>query len=186
MRPSTEGQRLLLDAPESLAVIAKAVGASKQAVSYWRRGDKLPGDSAREALRVTYGIPVDAWDRAPGGVSDRPSPPADRPPRPPSDRSGALQSPIEIAEEQLRMLLELQQESDDHSPAVRLKLASEINRTNEKRASLLDKTRSLSRQFWESHEGVAFREGALSILADYPEAEERFLDLCDRMLGAGQ
>jgi hypothetical protein len=61
----TEGQRLLRLLPHSLAVIGSAVGVTKQAVAFWRGGDKLPEERARRRLQAEYGIPVETWGRAP-------------------------------------------------------------------------------------------------------------------------
>lgn len=177
--PATEGQRLLLAVPETHDAIAKRVGASKQAVSYWRRGEKLPGAPARAALRTAYSIDTAAWDRVPSCAA----PPPARPATPP-DPSEPLQSPIEIAETQLRMLLELQRNEPDQAPAARVKLAAEIRGMNRDRMALLDKTRTIAVQFWESHSGVAFLEALLDVLTDFPEAKQRVIELCERVIGA--
>ena len=70
---ASEGQRLLRELPGSLGVIAEALGASRQAVSTWRRGDRLPGRKARKRICDVYGIPVDAWARRPGTAPSGPT-----------------------------------------------------------------------------------------------------------------
>lgn len=66
--PRTEGQRLLVDVPGSLADVAKELGVGRTTVSDWRRGAKSPGVKARAKLRKAYGIPTDAWDMASGSA----------------------------------------------------------------------------------------------------------------------
>lgn len=57
-----EGQRLLMAVPASLRDIAAKSKTTRQAVSMWRRGEKLPSASVRAALEAAYAIPFDAWD----------------------------------------------------------------------------------------------------------------------------
>lgn len=63
--PKSEGQRLLVASTDSHGDVARAVGASKQIVSCWRRGSKVPAPEARAKIEAAYGIPVTAWDRVP-------------------------------------------------------------------------------------------------------------------------
>lgn len=67
-RPSTEGQRRLLEVPASLSVIAKAVGCSKALAGYWRTGKKVPSVALRTRLSEVYGIPPATWELAPGAA----------------------------------------------------------------------------------------------------------------------
>jgi hypothetical protein len=67
-RLENEGQRRLLEIPDSQAEVAAAVGCSKPLVGFWRQAKNVPSDRLREALEREYGIPAGAWDRLPGTV----------------------------------------------------------------------------------------------------------------------
>lgn len=74
----SEGQRLLMELPGSLATIAEEMGAkSPQVVHNWRNGYKVPNAAARAALQDVFGIPTRAWaigPLRPGGALP-PAPP---------------------------------------------------------------------------------------------------------------
>jgi hypothetical protein len=89
----SEGQRLLLLVPGSLAKIAAQAGCkSKQSVLNWRTGERKPNAPERAKLSLTLGIPVRTWALRPGtatapdapdaavaaggGLVDMPAPPA--------------------------------------------------------------------------------------------------------------
>lgn len=61
----TEGQRLLRELPHTLSQIGEVAGVSKQAVSMWTKGAKLPDEHARRRLLAEYAIPLAAWARPP-------------------------------------------------------------------------------------------------------------------------
>ena len=61
-----EGQRRLTMVDASHGAVAMKVGVSKQVVSMWRKGAKMPSLPARAKLATAYGIPVEAWEREPG------------------------------------------------------------------------------------------------------------------------
>lgn len=61
----SEGHRLLMCVPASLTSIAAVANTSKQAVSFWRTGRKVPGAAARAALEAAYGIPAASWGDQP-------------------------------------------------------------------------------------------------------------------------
>src|SRR5690606_736833 len=67
----SEGARLLADSGDSIRRIAEKVGVAKEMARLWRTGAKLPSDENRRKLQEIYGIPVDAWDRAPGSKPKR-------------------------------------------------------------------------------------------------------------------
>jgi transcriptional regulator with XRE-family HTH domain len=56
---------LLSRLPETSAQIASAVGVSRQAVDYWRHGEKKPDTGKRGLLQQTYGVSASAWDEYP-------------------------------------------------------------------------------------------------------------------------
>lgn len=66
--PRTEGQRQLLEVPDSLAAIATKVGCSKPLAGFWRAGAKSPSSAMRARLEEAYAIPAPAWDLAPGAT----------------------------------------------------------------------------------------------------------------------
>jgi hypothetical protein len=72
----SEGQRLLLCAPESLTQVAAAVGVSKQVVSRWRQGRKVPNVQHRLRLQTALGISAEEWVHEPSGPAP---PPVERP-----------------------------------------------------------------------------------------------------------
>lgn len=59
----SSGQRMLCQVPFSAAQVGARVGVSKQSVSYWRLGRKVPSPEAREKLFDLYGIAPTAWVR---------------------------------------------------------------------------------------------------------------------------
>lgn len=63
----TEGQRLLLEVPGTLAAIGKKIGGVKtpQSVLNWRTGVSIPGPEARARIQAAFSIPVIAWARLP-------------------------------------------------------------------------------------------------------------------------
>jgi len=64
--PSTEGQRLICNAPGSLAIVAAAVGVDKSTVGLWRAGQRVPNERQRLKLSTVYGIPAESWGERPG------------------------------------------------------------------------------------------------------------------------
>jgi transcriptional regulator with XRE-family HTH domain len=68
----SEGQRLLLCIPLSLSQIGRSVGLSKQIVSEWRYGRRVPSVGARLRLQTAFGIDADAWTQEPTGPAPDP------------------------------------------------------------------------------------------------------------------
>jgi hypothetical protein len=62
--PRSEGHRLLLEVPDSLATVARAAGVGKTSAHRWISGESVPEPEARRNLKKAYGIPVEAWDQA--------------------------------------------------------------------------------------------------------------------------
>lgn len=108
--PKTEGQRQLLAVDGSLSAIASKLGGSKQMVSCWRRGTKLPGNANREKLARVYGIESAAWDRAPSEDAAPPAKPAGPAPAPPLP--APTRSTLEEVEHELETLRSLSREPD--------------------------------------------------------------------------
>src|SRR4051812_43906185 len=72
----SEGARLLAAVRGSVQLIADATGTSKQAVSAWRTGVRVPDEDGRRRLRDAYAIPLAAWDRPPHSTSKKQKTPA--------------------------------------------------------------------------------------------------------------
>jgi transcriptional regulator with XRE-family HTH domain len=71
MRPATvdtEGRRLLLAVPGSLAELAAQVGCSRQTVANWRRGLKLPEPHHRAKIFAAWAIQPEAWALEPASA----------------------------------------------------------------------------------------------------------------------
>jgi transcriptional regulator with XRE-family HTH domain len=66
--PTSEGQRLLQALDMSYAAIADAIGTSKQSVSNWHRGKKVPAQATRKKLQSAFGIDPKAWDSVPSAA----------------------------------------------------------------------------------------------------------------------
>lgn len=75
----SEGQRQLIAVPATLREIAENLGGavSVQAVSAWRRGEKVPAAGPRAGLAAVYGIAPETWGYLPVAA------PAAGPPAPP-------------------------------------------------------------------------------------------------------
>ncbi|MBZ0120873.1 MAG: hypothetical protein K8H88_28015 [Sandaracinaceae bacterium] len=112
----SEGQRLLQAVPASHAEIAAALGTTKQAVSYWRRGNKTPDLANRLVLRDRYGIAPDAWEQLPSTAAAG-APAAAAPPMP--VRTGS-ETTLDEVELQLAQLHQIQAGSLIASERVRL------------------------------------------------------------------
>lgn len=105
----TEGQRLFLLVPGSLASVAERVGcSSKQTVANWRAGTKSPGPAMRSAIERAYGIPVSAWERPPESDA-RPAPPS----RKESPLSGGERAPAQTMDEVLDLLKFVRKQMDE-------------------------------------------------------------------------
>src|SRR4051812_20128972 len=61
----TDGQRLLASVRGSTQLIGDSIGATKQAVSLWRTGARVPDEMLRRKLHTEFRIPPTAWDVAP-------------------------------------------------------------------------------------------------------------------------
>jgi transcriptional regulator with XRE-family HTH domain len=60
----SEGARLLRSKGRQ-SEIARRTGVTQATVSFWMNAKYSPDHAARMVLQRVYGIPMDAWDRAP-------------------------------------------------------------------------------------------------------------------------
>jgi transcriptional regulator with XRE-family HTH domain len=110
--------------PASLAAIADAAASSKQAVSNWRSGKKVPGAAARAQLEAAYAIPAASWGQKPvGRASSLPPARTSSSPPPPC----ALPTTMQGVEELLRVVRE-DRRAAGMLPSERMKLVGEETR----------------------------------------------------------
>lgn len=62
---STEGQAQLSALEQTGAEIAARLGVSRETVSAWRRGRKVPSTKQRVELKAAYGIASASWEHVP-------------------------------------------------------------------------------------------------------------------------
>src|SRR5664279_4130879 len=62
---ASEGQRLLLADPRSLAQLSEALDYAWGSIGRWRTGMQLPNEAARAKLFEVLGIPTGSWDVLP-------------------------------------------------------------------------------------------------------------------------
>lgn len=65
----SEGQRLFAAIKGSQQQVADEIGATRQAVAWWRNGSRIPEERYRVKLHARFAIPPDAWERVPGDTS---------------------------------------------------------------------------------------------------------------------
>ncbi len=184
--PRTEGQRRLLEVPDSLSVIAAAVGVGKTVVSYWRSGEKLPGPGPRARLREAYGIEPADWERVPGArpaparaASSSSSASSAGPAAPPAGK------PTTIAEvdEQLRMLRELQEEPG-LVPSERVRLADSMGKLLAIKARLERDAELLEDRIVREHPFYGRLEATiLAALRPFPDAARAVADALGELEG---
>lgn len=170
--PRTEGQRLLLEVAASQAEVAAAVGASRAAVGFWRRGEKLPGATARAKLKAAYGIDPTAWDRKVGAPASRPAAStASAPTSAPKRLSArASTSTLDEVNEQLEMLRALQRD-DELLAGERVRLADSVGKLLAIKARLERDQELLEDRIVRQHPFYARLKGAvLEALKSHPDA----------------
>lgn len=160
---TNDGQRALLATGVRATEISRATGASKQSVSQWRLGHKIPSEAQRAKLQVLYGIDVSAWNLSPGAK------PRSRPTEPTSIDPATMSTIDEIHAHQ-RRVLEL---VDDPSftPPMRMRLLDVYTRAlslkvkmDERRETLEDRAVRES-AFWKRS-----KVAILLALKPYPDA----------------
>jgi transcriptional regulator with XRE-family HTH domain len=57
----SEGSRLLGAVEMTQKQIAVRVGVSRATVAMWIRGERVPNEDHRDALRMAFRIPIEAW-----------------------------------------------------------------------------------------------------------------------------
>lgn len=176
-RLSTEGHRQLLALTASGSEIGRRVGVSKQAVSLWRGGQRVPDHDARAALAREFGIPSRAWDERAAEASPMRQ---EGPPRAeqgeaaePSDRPvtgalGATLGDLEVLIEQLKQAL-----ADDRlAPVVRASLSGRLTAALELRSRLQGDSRTDEAKLAQSPAWARLEAAMASALAPYPQAAE--------------
>jgi transcriptional regulator with XRE-family HTH domain len=69
--PASEGQRQLRELGASQREIGAAVGVAHQTAGRWLNGNKAPGPDHRAKLAEVFGVPAEAWNRAPTPTEPR-------------------------------------------------------------------------------------------------------------------
>ncbi len=180
--PRTEGQRRLLEVPDSLSTIAERCGVGKTVVSYWRSGVKTPGPGPRGALRDAYGIDPGDWDLRPSTGSTRPQSPTHRVQAPRPAPSGKPTT-LEEVEEQLTHLYALQ--GQDVEPSVAVRLADSVGKLLaikarlERENELLEDKVVRSHPFWRR-----LKAAVLEALKRHPDAARDVAEALERVEGA--
>lgn len=180
-RPRTEGQRLLAGVLASLGDIARKVGcSSRQTVSDWRSGAKVPGAAFRQRLQEEYGIPAEAWDHQP--ANGRPVPTA-----PPSS-SPAASAPKTTLDQCLALIHDTERDLTEEQceecgrggklvPAERVKLRDTLARALslrhrlESAGELIEDRIVLQHPTWKRMKAVMLR-----VLTRHPEALREMLE----------
>lgn len=182
-RNRTEGQRLLRLLTASGAEIARKVGVSAPLITYWRKGDKLPGPDKRRALEEHWGIPAAAWDQRP--QRQEPEEAQDEPERP--ERSEPRASSPEPATGQRRRavghpslaqvqsqiaLLERRMEDPAISDDALARFVSQHTQLLKLQATLQGDARTDEERLAQSAAWAAVEAALARGLTGYPEAAE--------------
>lgn len=173
----SEGQRLLQAVDASHADIAVAVGATKQAVSYWRRGSKTPDLAKRMRLHELYGIEASAWERPPasGPASTASSP--SLPSLPP--RSGT-ETTLQECEAQLAHLHALM--SAALVPSERVRLADVYGKQLALKARLEREQELVEDRLVREHPAwKRIRDSLLAALRPWPDAAKAVAQTLERL-----
>jgi len=182
----SEGQRLLMLVPGSLADIAEVTRCkSRQSPLNWRNGVNQPDIAQRAALFGAYGIPALSWSQPPATQGAEASPPVGgnghaAPPAAPD--TGPPPTTLESC---LRLLSKIRAESErDLLPAERVKLADTEARILTLRHKLeLEASLSEDRIIREHPRWAAVRRAILGALAGHPAASRA---VCDALANLGQ
>lgn len=164
-RPRTEGQRQLLALGTSGAELARQLEVSKQTVSCWRSGEKLPGLPTRSALELACGIPVIAWEQAPAG---QPEPPPTTPTQP--DAAGPISTRAEAIETYRSLSERKRQLPADTAEGERNKLDSLILSALTLLSRMDEREESSMERFLKSAEWRRMRGVFVTALVPHPEA----------------
>lgn len=172
IEPRTEGQRLLLEVNGTHAEVGARIGASKQSVSYWRRGEKIPGAKARAALREAYGIEPAAWELRPGAGDAAPSAasPESLPPQPPRAPRARTMTLDEVVAE-LDYLHDLRRDGK-LMPSEKVRLSDSISKNLALKARLERDQELLEDRIVREHPmwKVRIKPAILGALKPYPDA----------------
>jgi transcriptional regulator with XRE-family HTH domain len=161
--PRTEGQRLLVAVSGSHSEVAAKLGGktTKQSISEWRLGQKVPGAAARARIQATLGIEPDAWSRQPGGGQQATQAPAALP---------ALGGELEHLEELLRDLRQLRSDRG-LTASERARVAGEETKTLRRIAELRDASKLTEARYVHEHPGwQRLKRALLDALKKHPDA----------------
>lgn len=178
--PTTEGQRLLMAVPETHAAVGAAVGASKQSVSQWRRGEKVPGEGMRAKLRDAYRIDPVSWGK-PAGAAGAKAPPPASPPQGSAERTTTLEACDAHLAEIDKMLAK-----DELLASDRAKLLSAKTQVLRLRATIEEKGELFEDRAVREHPFYRRMKGAiLGALRAHPDAARAVADALAELDQAG-
>lgn len=101
---ANEGQRQLTALGLTLNEVARVCGVSKQAVSGWKSGARVPDPVKRRAIETAYGIAVTAWDAKPGAARKVKKAAAVAPPKASGGRRRIETAPVDRVAELVDLL----------------------------------------------------------------------------------
>lgn len=183
----SEGQRLLMLVPGSLADIADVTRAkSRQSPLNWRNGVSIPDTGQRAALWGAYAIPALAWSQPPIDSRAEPTPPVGGNGHPPPPAAPADTGPPPTTLEScLRLLGKIRQESErELLPGERVKLADTEARILTLRHKLeLEASLSEDRIIREHPRWAHVRRAILGALVGHPAASKA---VCDALAAISQ
>jgi hypothetical protein len=157
----------------SLSEVAGKVGcSSRQTVSDWGKGEKVPGAAYRPRLKEAYGIPAEAWERPPADGRSAPSP---RPSSPPGVTRTTLEQCLALIRD-TEAELEADQAAkpeDRLMPSERVKLRDTFARALSLRHRLESAGELLEDRLVRQHpEWKRFRASLLKAVVPYPDAAQ--------------
>lgn len=173
----SEGQRLFMAIPGSLATIAAELGQrSPQAVLNWRNGSR-PSEAARARIWNVYGIPPRAWSVRPGALEDEPPRSEVRPSSAPKPHPSAL-------EDCLALLAVVREDRNQRGllPSERVKLTSAEAQILTLRAKLEQSAEFAEARYVTEHPSwLKLRRAILVALEPHPLAAQAVIDAIERL-----
>lgn len=183
----SEGQRLLLHIPGTLAVLAKRVGTTSQSVKEWRTGLAKPTRRMRAKVYSALGIPVGTWDERPTVAATEPTVPGAAGvelPLPPPSTPISIEDTGTTMDGCLRLLATVRADmaAPTTLPSERVKLMAAEARILKFRAELESRVELSEDRYVNEHPAwVRVRNEIARVLAAYPEAARAVAEALERI-----
>lgn len=166
---------MLMEVPDSLAVVARAAGAGRTSVHRWLAGTGLPESEARRKLRKAYEIPIESWEQSPR-QPERVQEPVD------TDDELEVDAPANSAAHFLELIRDIRRIKRELSPSEQLKAIKDEGALRSLYERALSQTaREWDRTIRESPQWQRFEDAIVRALSDFPEARAAVLDALERM-----